>query len=77
MGVFASIIQRICACEFPFLSFFVCVSVVNEHSCRINSRMIKQLQVSTYVKHRVGVERCGWGAEGDQEDAKKGKTRDD
>lgn len=53
-----------CVCEFPSLSFFgavVCVSVANEHSCRINSCMIKQLQVSTYVKHRVGMEQCGGG----------------
>lgn len=36
----------------PFLSGCLCVSALNEYSHRINSRMIKQLQLSTYVKHR-------------------------
>lgn len=52
----------LCVCEFPtlflspslspFLSGCLCVSALNEYSHRINSRMIKQLQLSTYVKHR-------------------------
>lgn len=58
-------VGRICAsvnsppfslCFLP-LSSCLCASAPNEHSHGINSRMIKQLQLSTYAKHGAESER--------------------
>lgn len=58
------------------LSGCLCVSALNEYSHRINSRMIKQLQLSTCVKHRAESKRRRERTSREWRDTIKGKTRD-